>query len=130
MNELYAVKMYANQPRFEIVEKQASDNVLSFCYREIECELIDVPPSELLKEPYIMIADDEGLLKDKPYINIVGSYFYGAHKHGQPLVGNVLIMKMGEDDIRWLTFEEAEEIMGIISEELVPAINKAIEKAR
>lgn len=129
-NELYAVKMYANQPRFEIVEKQEGDSILNFCYREIECDLITIPPSEMLKAPYILIADDEGLLRDKPYLNIVGSYFYGAHKHGNPLVGHVLVMKEDAEDIRWLTFEEAEEIMELIADKLVPAISAAIEKAR
>lgn len=130
MSELYAVKLFANQPRFEIVKKREGDSVLNFCYREIECDLIDIPPSELLKAPYILIADDEGLLKDKPYLNLVGSYYYGAHKHGQPLVGHVLIMKEAGADIRWLTEEEAKEVLGEIADHLVPIISEVLKNAR
>ena len=41
------------------------------------------------------MIDEEGWFKDKPAINFIASYLYGAHEHHEPIVGNVLIMKVG-----------------------------------
>ena len=42
----------------------------------------------------MMIVDEEGLFKAKPVVNFFASWLYETHKHGHPIVGNVLIMKM------------------------------------
>ena len=45
-----------------------------------------------------MIVDEEGLLKHKD-LNLIGSYWYETHKHGSPIVGDiVLIGKSFEGD--------------------------------
>ena len=67
-----------------------------------------------LKEGFVMVVNEEGLLKELP-LNIVGSYLYESDKHGQPIVGNVIILKLGhfqgEPDVVGLTDDEANEIM-------------------
>lgn len=45
-----------------------------------------------LKE-YCLIFDEEFLLKRKAVLNPIASYLYGYQEHGQPLCGNVLVMK-------------------------------------
>lgn len=47
-----------------------------------------------LQEPYCMLIDEEGILKDLP-VNLVGSYFYEFDKHGCPIVGDIYIAKDG-----------------------------------
>lgn len=68
-------------------------------------------------EPYIMIVDEEGLLKDKP-INLWASFAYG-----ETIVGDVLIMKEGfrngEPDIIGLESED----MGIYYDILMDVIS-------
>lgn len=70
-----------------------------------------------LRHPYCMIVNEEGRLLDLP-LNYVGSYFYGTDQHGEPIVGNIVIMKDGyrdgERDIVGLNDVEAEEIKNII----------------
>lgn len=44
-----------------------------------------------LKHPYIMIVDDEFLLKKKP-LNVLGSALYGTHIHGHPICGDILFL--------------------------------------
>lgn len=71
-----------------------------------------------LRHPYCMIVNEEGRLLDLP-LNYVGSYFYGTDQHGEPIVGNIVIMKDGyrggEPDIVGLNDVEAEQIKdGII----------------
>lgn len=67
-----------------------------------------------LPEGYVMIVDDEGKLKGKP-INQVGSYLYQSHIHGDPIVGDVVILKLGiyqgEYDIVGIPDNEANELM-------------------
>lgn len=48
----------------------------------------------LLMPPYIMLVNEEGLLHNLP-LNVCGSVLYGAHKHGQRIVGNIVILKEG-----------------------------------
>lgn len=46
-----------------------------------------------LKHPYAFLCDEEGLLKKHPTVNFIGSYFYGTQDHGEPIVGDILIVK-------------------------------------
>lgn len=61
--------------------------------KAIGCNCIDIVHAVNLPEPYCLVVDDEGLLVDEPVINPVASYLYGMRDHGQPLCGDVLIMK-------------------------------------
>lgn len=70
-----------------------------------------------LSDPYVMIVNEEGLLEGlKP--NVVGSYLYGTHLHGQPIVGDIVFMKVGyvgiERDILGLEDAEIEEIKKLV----------------
>ena len=76
-----------------------------------------------LRHPYCMIVNEEGRLLDLP-LNYVGSYFYGTDQHGEPIVGNIVIMKDGyrggEPDIVGLTEIEAEQIKDVIIDLIEP----------
>lgn len=50
-----------------------------------------------LAEPLVMIVNEEGLLHGLPK-NILGSLLYGTHIHGQPIVGNFVVMQTGYDN--------------------------------
>ena len=76
-----------------------------------------------LRHPYCMIVNEEGRLLDLP-LNYVGSYFYGTDQHGEPIVGNIVIMKDGyrggEPDIVGLNDVEAEQIKDVIIDPIEP----------
>ena len=76
-----------------------------------------------LRHPYCMIVNEEGRLLDLP-LNYVGSYFYGTDQHGEPIVGNIVIMKDGyrggEPDIVGLSDVEAEQIKDVIIDLIEP----------
>lgn len=76
-----------------------------------------------LRHPYCMIVNEEGRLLDLP-MNYVGSYFYGTDQHGEPIVGNIVIMKDGyrggEPDIVGLNDVEAEQIKDVIIDLIEP----------
>ena len=71
-----------------------------------------------LRHPYCMIVNEEGRLLDLP-LNYVGSYFYGTDQHGEPIVGNIVVMKDGfrdgEPDIVGLDDSEVEQVKHTIS---------------
>lgn len=69
----------------------------------------------------IMVVNEEGLLMDLP-VNPVASYLYGMDIHGQPIVGNVIILKKGY-------FEGEPDIVGIPDDEaetIIETLNKTI----
>ena len=76
-----------------------------------------------LRHPYCMIVNEEGRLLDLP-LNYVGSYFYGTDQHGEPIVGNIVIMKDGyrggEPDIVGLNDVDAEQIKDVIVDLIEP----------
>lgn len=45
-----------------------------------------------LKRPFVMVVDEEGLLRDRD-LNFVGSILYETHKHGSPIVGDIVLMR-------------------------------------
>lgn len=70
-----------------------------------------------LDRPYMMLVNEEGLLHDLP-LNPVGSFFCQTHIHGQPIVGNIILMKDGyrdgERDIVGLEEDEAEKLLDMV----------------
>lgn len=75
---------------------------------------IEIVHSRGLPEPYLMIVNEEGLLQ-KLELNEIGSVLYGTQVHGQPIVGNVVIMKdgfvNGEPDVVGLDDDEIRETL-------------------
>jgi len=76
--------------------------------KQIGCDWIEVVrPRDRLAEGLIMIVDEEGLLKEN-VINIAGSWLYGTDLHGQPIVGDMLIIKevYGDDGPEFASMSE------------------------
>ena len=51
---------------------------------------IEVVHPKLLPAPYCMIVNEEGLLLGLP-VNLLGSILYESFRHGNPIVGNMVI---------------------------------------
>lgn len=111
------LKLYTDG-RIETYElPKARENYISL-QKSIDCDCIDIVHAVNLKEPYCLVVDDEALLKERPTINLVASYLYGALEHGQPICGDVLIMKdeWMPDGIDTVGLDEAdfEELNGFL----------------
>lgn len=134
MNE-YGVKLSCCGLMIELVERQDGESVLDFCYRVIGCNTIDIVAPQNLDDKYCMVVDDEGLCADQPRLNAFASYLYGAHVHGQPIVGNAVLMKNHRDDdgvsTIWLDKAEASALAASIGNSVlsvVSELNDAIRK--
>ena len=55
---------------------------------------IEVVRPVFLPSPYVMIVNEEGLLKGLPR-NEFGCFLYGSVYHKSPIVGDIVIMKEG-----------------------------------
>lgn len=81
----------------EISVVDVSNNPGSYLYAKlanaIGCSIIERVNPLGLPDPYCMFVDEEGLLKERPVLNPIGSYLYGYHEHGNPTVGDILIGK-------------------------------------
>ena len=71
-----------------------------------------------LARPLCMIVNKDGRILGLP-VNYIGSFFYGTDQHGEPIVGNIVIMKdgyrNGEPDIVGLDDSEVEQVKNTIS---------------
>lgn len=111
--ERFAVRLNTDQS-VDLVEMKPTQGLLDFCYDAIGCRYVEHVNARHLLTPYTLMIDEEGRLKDKPMVNFIASYLYGAHEHHEPIVGNVLVMKIGMTeegpDILLLSEEEAQKV--------------------
>ena len=115
----YVVKLAVDYVRIERVAIPEQAPMLQTLYDAIGCETVQVIGSDLLPEGYIIVIDEDGKCKERPVLNPLASYLYGTPDHGDPIVGNAIIMKTGPDengemDMAWLTESEASEIEKLI----------------
>lgn len=72
-----------------------------------------------LPGPYRMVINEEGKINGLP-INPIASYLYGSHIYGDPIVGNLLILKEGfddgEPDLVGLDDDEIDKLISLFSQ--------------
>jgi len=86
----YAVKIVPDQGASVI---EAPDGLpLNWFYRQIDCSTIETVRPDGLPDGLLMVIDEMGKIKDRP-INIVPSVWYGYFRHGDPIVGPVLVVR-------------------------------------
>ena len=87
-----AIKLYTNGS-IDIIDVPKQRRMLDWFYQQIGCDCIETVYPRGLEEPYMMVVDDEALLKDGPVINFIASWLYETQKHGHPICGTVLVMQ-------------------------------------
>ena len=106
----FGVLLGVDYMRIEKMVLPSDVNKMEALRNAIGCEYVELVHPEALPWPYVMVVDEEGLMKDEPSLNVIGSYLYGTYKHGSPIVGNAVIMKEQETDegvdLAWLTGPE------------------------
>lgn len=120
---MYAVKL-GTQLQIEIVESAQGQSFHDFCCTQIGCDISEKVNARGLKQPFVLMIDESGLLKENPEINFIASYLYGTHEHGRPIVGAALLMARHHYDIRGLTNDEAWAIAGEMSKLAPRAFSK------
>lgn len=92
-------------------------------YKEIQAqfgglfEQVKTPKMfDYFRMPVVMLVDEEGLLKGLP-VNLVGCYFYDSLKHGNPIVGDILLCLQVGCDFEGFDQEQALEVKEQIYED-------------
>lgn len=90
-------------------------------YKAIGCRTVDFVSAYALDgvedlENICLIVDDEGLFAENPELNIIASLLYGFKQHGQPIVGNAIIVGTDPEtgDTIPLTDEQIRRLIEII----------------
>lgn len=93
--------------------KDFSEPLLDSLQKEVS-GYIEVVHPKYLPEGLCMVVDDEGRLKGSA-INNIASVLYGTPEHGQPIVGNAVILRegfvAGERDFVSLTEDDETGLM-------------------
>jgi hypothetical protein len=88
-------------------------SVVDFTFDEIRAHLkgdVEFVRPIGLDRSFAMLVDEEGLLKELD-LNFVGSILYDTPRHGNPIVGDVFIVKNLDTDFGSLSEEEAEKLV-------------------
>lgn len=111
----------SDRGQIEVVKREENESVLHFCCRAIGCGTIDIVSAGRLNKKFCMVVDDEGLFAAEPALNVLASYFYGMCEHGQPIVGNAVLLRNVKTDegmdTGWFTKAQADKIAAAIYSE-------------
>ena len=69
-------------------------------------------------DDFVMLVDDSGLYRDGAKINARASFLYGMHIHGQPIMGNVILVGVRMDPL------EGEEWCDLPEHVTIEAVDK------
>lgn len=86
-------------------------------------ELVDLNPDS--SDGCVMLIDEEGKLRNKPAsINCVASDLYGSGVHGDPIVGNAVLVRATDDSLELMTSDAADKLAARLTDGRDAAIEK------
>ena len=89
-------------------EKEAARRVAGMTMKKLMAMGFSEPIVADSGNGYLMLIDEEGKLKKGPVsINCLASDLYGADRHGDAIVGNVMIVRAEDERLTLLTKDEA-----------------------
>lgn len=109
MDEKKFAVMLTDTQEIKTLECNPQKELFEIARGTIGCEWIELVDAEpLAKKGYLMLIDEEGKLKKGPVsINCLASDLYGADRHGDAIVGNVMVVRAEDEHLTLLTKEEA-----------------------
>lgn len=90
--------------------KDFSEPLLDSLQKEVG-GYIEVVRPKYLPEGLCMVVDDEGRLKGSA-VNNIASVLYGTPEHGQPIVGNAVILREGfvAGELDFMSLDDGDEV--------------------
>ena len=72
---------------------------------------IEVVHPRYLPSGFCMVVNEEGLLQNLPF-NYIASVLYGTQEHGQPIVGNAVILREGfvAGELDFMSLDDGDEV--------------------
>ena len=112
MDEKKFAVMLTDTQEIKLLECDPQEELFEIARGTIGCEWIELVEAEpLTQNGYLMLIDEEGKLKKGPIsINCFASDLYGSDRHGDAIVGNVLVVRAEDERLTLLTKEEASDL--------------------
>lgn len=126
MDEKRYVVLLTDDQEVKVLECDPQKELFSIARDYIGCkwiELIDLNPGSA--EGYVMLIDAEGKLHDQALlVNCVASDLFGSDRHGDLIIGNVVIVKGNNDDLELMTHSDAQDLANALERRLKHAVEK------
>ena len=121
----YAV-LLTDAQEIRMLECDPQEELLEIARGTIGCDWIElVEPDSLAEKGYVMMIDEEGKLRNHPAsINCIASEMYGSDRHGDPIVGNAVIVRAADERLDLLSKTEAELLADSLNHKRDLAIEK------
>ena len=121
----YAV-LLTDAQEIKMLECDPQEELLEIARGTIGCDWIElVEPDPLAEKGYVMMIDEEGKLRNHPAsINCIASEMYGSDRHGDPIVGNAVIVRAADERLDLLSKTEAELLADSLNHKRDLAIEK------
>ena len=125
----YAVLLTETQD-VKVLECDPAKNIFDIGRSAIGCDWIElVTANSLAKDGFLMMIDEEGKLKPGgALINATASALYETERHGDPIVGNAVVVRSTGENLELLTAGEAEQLaarMEVIRDRTLQKISEA-----
>ena len=113
----YGVVLGSDQT-ISLVEFQKNDDVLGCARKEIGCDYVElISPYNLEKQSCSMLIDQDAKLRSGDMlVNCIASFLYKTQEHGDPIIGNAMIVKQKDDSLALMTGAEAEKLVWALEE--------------
>ena len=107
----YAVLLTETQD-VKVIACNPDKDIFDIGREAIGCDWIELVEAEPLeKDGLLMLIDEEGKLKPGgALINATASALYGTEQHGDPIMGNAVIVRTTGENLELLTSGEAEQL--------------------
>ena len=103
---------------FNFIMGCPDDDILDWARKLIDCDWVEIVRPKRLAKGLVLLVDEEGLLKERPSVNVFASTMYETEIHGSPIVGNVIVLAevMGDEgpELAGIDAEVAKEIADAI----------------
>lgn len=121
----FAVLLTDSQ-EIKTVECDPQEEIFSLARGLIGCDWIELVEAESLGEKgCLLLIDEEGKLREGELaINCVASDLYGSDRHGDPIIGNALVVHASDENLALLTEKEAR----VLASELEQNRDQSVEK--
>ena len=126
----YLVRLNALTNTAEVIPVQPGTNLLKVAYTLMECNSIQLLPlfNRRLPSGYEAVCDENTFGKMLVF-NPLASWLYGCDEHGKPIVNNVIIFRIEEDDFSLMSEDEARKIADDLNDQADEIYSLTLHKA-
>lgn len=107
----YCILLDALENRAKMIPVQKGKRPLQIAYSLIDCDMVQLLPvyPGRLQKGFAVLVDENTYGKQNVF-NPLASWLYGSDDHGQPIFRGAVIMKDTQNDLAFMTKDEAEKI--------------------